>query len=258
MAVISVSDALLTFLNNKRVYFSPFGNDKVSGRFRAGENLHFTSDVRIEPYSCYINGSFLFSIGSFSFSRSVFAPNTQVGRYCSIGARVSILGVNHPISRFTTSNITYDRQAITSAQYFEDHPETSNFQVNNNEPANSLGVKIGNDVWIGEDVSISRGVTVGDGAILAAKAMVTKDVPPYAIVGGNPGRVIRYRFLETQIEQLIDLQWWNYDLKDVINHKADINIEDFIAFVQSKRDNNELPAYYPDVVSAKHILAFSQ
>ena len=258
MAVISVSDELLTFFNKQRVYFSAFGNDKVAGRFRAGENLHFIPDVKIEPYSCYINGSFLFSMGSFSFSRSVFPPKTRVGRYCSIGARVSILGVNHPISRFTTSNVTYDRHTITCAQYFTDNSDIKNFQVNNDEPANSLDVIIGNDVWIGEDVSISRGVTIGDGAILAAKAMVTKDVPPYAIVGGNPARVIRYRFTETQIEQLIDLQWWDYDLKDVINDKADVNIEDFINFVKLKRDNNNLPAYCPDVVRAKDILEFSQ
>ncbi|PKH00965.1 CatB-related O-acetyltransferase [Paraglaciecola sp. MB-3u-78] len=258
MAVISVSDALLAFLNKKRVYFSPFGNDKVAGRFRLGENLHFINEVKIEPYCCYINGSFLFSMGSFSFSRSVFHPATRVGRYCSIGARVSVLGVNHPINRFTTSNITYDKHTITNAQYFEDHSEVENFQVNNNEPANNKNVSIGHDVWIGEDVSISRGITVGDGAILAAKAMVTKDVPPYAIVGGNPARVIRYRFSETQIEQLVDLQWWNYDLKDVINDKADVSIEDFIDFVKFKRQNNELPVYCPDVVSAKHLLEFSK
>jgi hypothetical protein len=98
MAVISVSDALLTFLNNKRVYFSPFGNDKVSGRFRAGENLHFTSDVRIEPYSCYINRTKIAKIGVKScilqqcdlFENNVsqnnhlfvFAYSHQSGRHC--------------------------------------------------------------------------------------------------------------------------------------------------------------------------------
>lgn len=258
MAAVPVSDELLAFLNDKRVYFSPFGNDKVAGRFRANESLHFSPDLKIEPYSCYINGSFLFSIGSFSFSRSVFAPNTKVGRYCSIGARVSILGVNHPISRFTTSNITYDRHTFSVAQYFKDNSDIDNFQVNNNEPANSLSVTIGHDVWIGEDVSISRGVTVGNGAILAAKAMVTKDVPPYAIVGGNPARVIRYRFSETQIEELNNLQWWNYNLKEVIDDKADIDIEDFIKFVKSKRDKNELPNYNPEIITAEHLSKFSQ
>jgi hypothetical protein len=121
MAVVSVSDTLLEFFNEKKVYFSPFGNDKVAGRFRPGENLHFVPNVTIEPYSCYINGSFLFSIGSFSFSRSVFPPNTQVGRYCSIGARVSILGVNHTISRFNTTNITYYRHTITNDQKYKYH-----------------------------------------------------------------------------------------------------------------------------------------
>ncbi|GAB2706618.1 CatB-related O-acetyltransferase [Aliiglaciecola aliphaticivorans] len=255
MAVIQVSDKLLSFFNKNRVYFSAIGNDKVEGRFRKGENLHFTNNVKLEPYSSYINGSFLFSIGSFSFSRSVFAPNTQVGRYCSIGARVRVLGVNHPISRFTTSNITYDNKAIACKMYFQDNPEIANFQVDNDEIANSKSITIGNDVWIGEDVSLSRGIKIGDGAILAAKSMVTKDVPAYSIVGGSPAKVIRYRFTENQIRQLQELQWWNYDLKNLINQKADLEINDFINLLLLQRDKGNLITYDPDIITSEKIVA---
>jgi virginiamycin A acetyltransferase len=69
---------------------------------------------------------------------------------------------------------------------------------------------IGNDVWIGYEATLMAGITIGDGAIIAAKSVVTKDVPPYSIVGGNPAKVIRMRFDESQIRRLLELQWWNW------------------------------------------------
>ncbi|MBK4215820.1 CatB-related O-acetyltransferase [Paracoccus caeni] len=74
----------------------------------------------------------------------------------------------------------------------------------------SKRVTIGNDVWIGEGCYISRGVKIGDGAVIAARATVVKDVPPYAIVGGTPAQIIRYRFDREVINGLMDIKWWNY------------------------------------------------
>ena len=71
--------------------------------------------------------------------------------------------------------------------------------------------KIGNDVWIGEDVKILGGVTIGDGALVAAGAVVIRDVPPYTIVGGVPAKVIKSRFEPSQVEFLLKFQWWNKD-----------------------------------------------
>lgn len=68
---------------------------------------------------------------------------------------------------------------------------------------------IGNDVWIGMNVFIKAGVKIGDGAVIGACSVVTKDVAPYAIVGGNPAVVIRYRFDESTIQSLLDIGWWN-------------------------------------------------
>lgn len=75
-------------------------------------------------------------------------------------------------------------------------------------------VTVGNDVWIGFDCYIRNGTFIGDGAIIAAKSVVTKDVPPYAIVGGNPAKIIRYRFDQPTIDKLLDLQWWKYNYLD--------------------------------------------
>lgn len=86
---------------------------------------------------------------------------------------------------------------------------------------------IGNDVWIGEDARLLEGISIGNGAIVAAGAMVTKDVPQYAIVGGVPAKIIRYRFSDEQIAQLEELQWWNKDnkwLRSNVKAFADINV----------------------------------
>ena len=88
---------------------------------------------------------------------------------------------------------------------------------------------IGNDVWIGEGVTIKGGVRIGDGAIVAMNACVTKDVPPYAIVGGVPAKIIRYRFTDEQIKFLLDFQWWNKSLEWIEKHaEIFVDIETFI------------------------------
>lgn len=74
---------------------------------------------------------------------------------------------------------------------------------------------IGNDVWIGHQAMIMPAVTIGDGAIIASGSVVTKDVPPYAIVGGNPAKIIRYRFDEKTIESLLDIKWWNWPIERI-------------------------------------------
>ncbi|MCT4629077.1 CatB-related O-acetyltransferase [Winogradskyella sp.] len=74
---------------------------------------------------------------------------------------------------------------------------------------------IGNDVWIGYDTTIMPGVTIGDGAIIATKAVVTKDVAPYTIVGGNPAKPIKKRFSDDTISKLLQLKWWNWDIKKI-------------------------------------------
>ena len=74
---------------------------------------------------------------------------------------------------------------------------------------------IGNDVWIGHDATIMPGVHIGDGAIIATKAVVTKDVEPYTIVGGNPAKPIRKRFSEATISKLLQLKWWNWEIEKI-------------------------------------------
>lgn len=83
------------------------------------------------------------------------------------------------------------------------------------QPWSRGGVKIGSDVWIATGVTILDGITVGDGAVLASNSVITKDVPPYAIVGGNPAKVIKYRFDEKTIEKLLELKWWDMKIEHI-------------------------------------------
>ena len=87
---------------------------------------------------------------------------------------------------------------------------------------------IGNDVWIGAKAIIKCGVTIGHGAVVAGGTFVSKDVPPYAIVGGVPAKVIKYRFDEATIQQLLELEWWNIP----IEHLANIRFDDINSAIE--------------------------
>ncbi|NVJ69418.1 MAG: CatB-related O-acetyltransferase [Alphaproteobacteria bacterium] len=137
-----------------------------------------------------------------SISPEACVIRVVMGRYCSVGHRVEIGMSRHPVGWLTTSAATYEPAKISptlpKANYaFESAPEDTT---------------MGNDVWIGAHALIPGGIKIGTGAIVAAGAVVTKDVPPYAIVGGNPARVIKYRVDEDLIEPLLESKWWDYDI----------------------------------------------
>ena len=93
-------------------------------------------------------------------------------------------------------------------------------------------VVIGNDVWVGYEALILSGVTIGDGAVIAARAVVTKDVEPYSIVGGNPAKHIRYRFDEPTREALLRIKWWDWPDEKVAQHRHEIDSADVAGFIQ--------------------------
>ena len=134
-------------------------------------------------------------IGKYTYiGRSVSIVKTKIGRYSTIGNFASIGQAERDYSQIALSGKLYD--------------------FNIYEKYTQKDALIGNDVFIGLDSIILRGVTIGDGAVIGANSVVTKDIPPYAIAVGSPARVIKYRFSEEKIKRLLEVKWWEYDIEE--------------------------------------------
>ena len=123
-----------------------------------------------------------------------------VGNFCSIATNVTIyLGGNH------------NTGCVTTYPFGHIYKDKFNKFDGLGHPSTKGDVIIGNDVWISSNVTIMSGVTIGDGAVIANNSHVVKNVEPYSLVGGNPARLIKYRFTQEQIEQLLEIKWWLWD-----------------------------------------------
>ncbi|KQT82306.1 chloramphenicol acetyltransferase [Methylobacterium sp. Leaf465] len=131
------------------------------------------------------------------------ANHTTIGKFCSIASHVRINPGNHPMERASQSHFTYRAGAYWPG---EERDEPAFFARRR-----ALPVRIGHDVWIGHGAVILAGRTIGTGAVVGAGTIVTRDVAPYTVVVGNPGRVVRRRFPEAIAERLLALAWWDWD-----------------------------------------------
>ena len=127
----------------------------------------------------------------------------HIGKFCSIGPNVVAGLGNHPVEKNVT---TSPRLFLKGKFLLEDRYDQ--FAI----------VTIGNDVWIGFEAVIMAGVTIGDGAVIGARALVTKDIPPYTIVGGVPAKPIKKRFSEKTIETLLQIRWWDWSKEKIQKH----------------------------------------
>ena len=136
-----------------------------------------------------------------------------IGKFCSIACRAKFLfnSANHTLSSFSTYPfpIFFDEWGLEKSDVAAAWDRKGD-------------IVIGNDVWIGYEAVILAGVTIGDGAVIGARAVVTKDVPPYAIVGGVPARVIRSRFPEETVKALLRLKWWDWPAERIQEKLAEI------------------------------------
>lgn len=159
----------------------------------------------------------------------IFTKETQIGSFCSISWDVNIGTTHHPTNWLTTHIFPYSKRPDLYKILLDDDKILKFDYV--------YPVTIGNDVWIGCDVTILDGVKIGDGAIIGAGAIVTKDIPPYAIAAGAPAKVIRYRFDEQTIKELLELKWWDLD-EEIIKTLPFDNIQECIKQLKQIRGYN--------------------
>ncbi len=161
---------------------------------REGNGREFTPNVTVGRHTYGVKKRTVFS------ERSLNQPPVTIGNFCSIAAGVVILAnADHPTHLPSIF-------PFRSAMYPKDRrpgKDSPNPDVVSRGPVN-----IGHDVWIGANAIVLSGVSIGTGSVIGAGAVVTKDVPPYAIAVGNPARVVRYRFEQDVIEQLLRSEWW--------------------------------------------------
>jgi len=185
-------------------------------KYRREKGVRFAPFSRIDRYTRFEGDNYLGKHAVLKSSTmgygSYIAHDTRldccsIGRYTSIGSYVKLAEGNHPAGGFMSthpfffSTNTMPGKTFVASQKYSDHRYAGE----------DFLVRIGNDVWIGTAAVLLEGITIGDGAIVAAGAVVTRDVPPYTIVGGVPAKEIRQRFAQEEKEKLLELKWWDRD-----------------------------------------------
>ena len=172
------------------------------------------------------------SVGDFTYGAPFIATSNDtakacIGKFCSFAKDVTML-------------LEEDHRTEWNSTYpFNTWMEE--FSYNKKHPTSKGDIIIGNDVWIATNATILSGVTIGDGAVVAANTVVVKDVPPYSIVAGNPGRIVKMRFDEQTRARLLEMKWWDWDYEDIYNvipilqsEQIDALYDYYITHVQSK------------------------
>lgn len=164
------------------------------------------------------------TVGDFTyFERNGEGIYAEIGKFCSIAANVRINALEHPMERLTTHKVSYRPN-----EYFRYLGVDGEFRARRQ----AQRVIIGNDVWIGHGAVITPGIQIGHGAVIGANAVVTKDVPPYHVVGGVPAHFIRKRFDSAVIERLLELEWWNWPVEKLYEAVPDIQALEIEAFLE--------------------------
>ena len=191
-----------------------------------------------------------FSIGAFSYLSGGFFYHSHIGRYCSFANEIHMGQGNHPMTWLSTHPFQYQKAIFNVNRNFEYFQEYENDKLLNTVAPDEIKpgrTVVGNDCWIGTGAYLKNGIEICDGAVIGAKSVVTKNVPPYAIVVGSPAKIIRYRFPEPTINKLMQIQWWKFapwQLRHIDFSKIDNAIDQV-----EEMNNSHVSIYSPKVMT---------
>ncbi|MDO9452304.1 MAG: CatB-related O-acetyltransferase [Stagnimonas sp.] len=187
------------------------------------------------------------SIGFLSYiGRGSEIYNADIGRFCSIAPGCFLGPTNHPLDRISTHLFSFNNVGP-----FKGDPDLNKWLRQEKYDGNDAPVIVGNDCWIGRNVTIRRGIVIGDGAVIGAGSVVVRDVPPYAIVGGIPARIIRFRFDDLTIADLLRVKWWEYQIDKI--EFPDLQIKEISKSI-SEIDALRVAGYLKKLAPAKFII----
>lgn len=189
-------------------------------------------------------------LGAFSYQVSGYCFGARIGRYCSFGENIQIGRQNHPTKWVSTSPAFYLGDRLFDLdEGFSGASEYHSYKFEFEGPATSAKITtIGNDVWIGHGAYIAAGVKIGDGAIVAAHSVVTKDVPPFAVVAGNPAVIKKFRLPPGLISPFLRIKWWRFapwQLQHLDPSKPG-------AFIQAVDKMKDEPEFQPDIFDLRN------
>lgn len=206
---IKINALLISQLELAKIYLRPvFG-------FGDSENkvVNVISKIDAEEYSrlpeALLGFGETLKIGAFSYiTPGAQLFNCTIGRFCSIATGVRFIGLDHPMDRVTTSTWTYGENLSALVE------KDFGIEIDQNRKIKKSAITtIENDVWIGENVSIRQGIKISNGAVVGANSVVTKDVPSYCVVAGNPARIVKKRLDDDLQHQVEKSMWWNFHPK---------------------------------------------
>jgi virginiamycin A acetyltransferase len=212
-------DLTVAYLEDKvSLLGKPFSNIEYHNRFgwtiSRNQNKAYLGKVNLAGMSEIDIGNKTYFSGSSTINGN---NNLSIGSYCSLADGIEFFtsNINHPTGFATTYNL-HSNSRMVEAGVNIDLPKFQKEIGNLNEKQN---ITVGNDVWIGRDVMIMNGIKIPDGCIIGARSTVLKDCEPYGVYVGTPARLVKYRFSNEIINQLLELRWWNWSMKKVKTNK---------------------------------------
>lgn len=206
----------------------------------AGETVAVMEDGVFEQFTRHPRGKI---VPAGAFTHVVDAGDDffhlTLGRYCSVARGIRVVNGHHPLHSVTSNPYHY-------AEYYRNNlPEELRYTGPVETFRRSYGRgKVGNDVWLGAYCIIRSGLSIGDGAVVSSGSVIVKDVPPYAIVGGNPAKIIRYRFPDEIVARFQALKWWSYTPEDFRDIDM-FDVEGFLTEMERRKDLGQLRPFAP-------------